>query len=99
MLTSLTKDVILAVVFLFYPFFLLILAKGLDRTGVRKDWSRKTVHILMGLVILAIPLFDHLWIALIPPFIFALINYADLKLGIFSQISGEDEGNVGAVLY
>jgi phytol kinase len=96
---SYIKDIILAVLFFLYPFFLLILSKGLDRTGVRKDWSRKLVHILMGLVILVVPLFDHLWIAMIPPIIFTLVNYADLKLGIFAQISGEDQGNIGTVLY
>ncbi len=94
-----TKDIILAIAFFLYPFVLLMISKALDRTGVRKDWSRKLVHILMGLVILAVPLFDHLWIALIPPLAFTAVNAIDLKWGLFSQIQGEDQGNVGTVLY
>lgn len=94
-----TKDIALALAFFMYPVALLIVSRGLDKTGVRKDWSRKLVHILMGLIILAIPLFDHLWIALIPPIAFAIVNFVDLKVGLFSQISGEDKGNVGTVLY
>ncbi|MFH1677070.1 MAG: hypothetical protein ABIC40_08590, partial [bacterium] len=93
------KDIILAVVFFIYPFVLLVASKMLDRTGVRKDLSRKLVHVGMGLVILFIPFFDHKWIALVPPIIFTVINAIDYKWGIFSQIQGEDQGNVGTILY
>jgi dolichol kinase len=99
MQTGYTKDIILAVVFFLYPFFLLMVSKSLDRTGVRKDFSRKLVHSGMGIVILFIPYFDRLWIALIPPIVFTLVNAIDLKWGVFSQIQGEDRGNVGTVLY
>ncbi|HEX9744228.1 MAG TPA: hypothetical protein VGB30_02270 [bacterium] len=94
-----TKDIILATAFLLYPFLLLMVSRLLDKSGVRKDMSRKFVHASMGIVILFIPFFDHKWIALIPPILFTAINLADLYWGIFSQIQGEDRGNVGTVLY
>lgn len=94
-----TKDIILAIAFLIYPFLLLIISKGLDKTGIRKDYSRKFVHVSMGLVILFVPFFDNIWLALLPPVVFTIINLADLYWGIFSQIQGEDSGNVGTVLY
>jgi len=93
------KDAILAVVFFMYPFLLLVMSKGLAGMGMRKDSSRKFVHTGMGLVILFIPYFTHLWIALIPPILFTAINLIDYKFGWFSQIQGEDQGNVGTVLY
>jgi phytol kinase len=96
---SYIKDIILAIAFLIYPFLLLMVSKVLENLGVRKDMCRKFVHAGMGLVILFIPYFDHMWIALIPPVIFMAVNFADMYWGIFSQIQGEDQGNVGTVLY
>ena len=96
---SYIKDIILAVAFLIYPFLLLMVSKVMENLGMRKDMGRKFVHALMGLVILFIPFFDHMWIALIPPILFTFVNLADLYWGIFSQIQGEDQGNVGTVLY
>lgn len=93
------KDIILAICFLFYPFVLLMFSKRIEASGVRGDTSRKFVHIAMGIVIFFIPYFDHLWIALIPPAIFVLVNLADYHWSIFSQIQGEERGNVGTILY
>lgn len=95
----LLKDTILAVVLFLYPFLLLVMSKGLSSFGVRKDGQRKFVHAGMGLVILIIPFFSSLWIALIPPILFTAINLIDYRYGWFSQIQGEDTGNVGTVLY
>lgn len=99
MLEGYTKDILLAIVFFLYPFLLLLVSKGLEGMGVRKDTCRKFVHAAMGLVVLFIQFFDHTWIALIPPLIFTVVNLADLYFGIFSQIQGEEKGNVGTVLY
>lgn len=96
---SYVKDTILAVVFFFYPFVLLLISKALENMGARKDTSRKFVHAAMGLVVLFIPFFDHKWIALVPPVVFTGVNLIDLYWGVFSQIQGEDRGNVGTVLY
>jgi len=96
---TILKDVILAIILFLYPFMLLVLSKGLSGAGVRKDGQRKFVHAGMGLVILIIPWFTHLWIALMPPVLFTLINLIDYRFGWFSQIQGEDAGNVGTVLY
>jgi phytol kinase len=93
------KDIMLAVAFLIYPFFLLMVSKQMERFGAKKDMSRKFVHAGMGLVILFIPFFDHKWIALIPPLIFTAINAIDLCWGVFSQIQCEEQGNIGTVLY
>jgi phytol kinase len=94
-----TKDIFLAIIFLVYPFILLLGSKSLEKSGFSKDMTRKFVHVFMGLVIIAIPLFDYLWIALIPPVLFTIINWIDYKFGLLSQIQGEDKGNVGTVLY
>jgi phytol kinase len=99
MLSGYLKDIILAIAFFIYPFLLLLVSKTMERTGVRKDTSRKFVHVAMGLVILFVHFFDHKWIAVIPPLIFTAINAVDYKLGIFSQIQGEEKGNVGTILY
>jgi phytol kinase len=96
---TILKDVILAIVLFLYPFLLLVVSRGLSSAGIRKDGQRKFVHAGMGLVILIIPWFTHLWIALIPPVLFTLINLIDYRFGWFSQIQGEDAGNVGTVLY
>ena len=94
-----TKDIIFAIIFFIYPFFLMLISKHLTGMGVRQDTARKFVHCGMGLVILFIPFFTHLWIALLPPFVFIAINMIDYKCGIFAQIQGEDKGNIGTVLY
>ena len=99
MLNGYIKDIILAIVFLVYPFLLLLVSKIIEKLGARPDFSRKFVHSAMGLVILFIPAFQHMWIALIPPILFTLVNLIDLYWGVFSQIQGEDKGNVGTVLY
>ncbi len=93
------KDIILAIAFFLYPFFLLLLSNQLETIGMRKDGSRKFVHISMGLVILFVPFFDHVWFALLPPFIFTIVNLIDYRFGFFSQIQGEERGNVGTILY
>ncbi len=94
-----TRDIILAIVFFIYPFFLLMVSKGLGGIGFGKDHQRKFVHAAMGLVVFFIPFFTHLWIALIPPIVFTAVNAIDYKYGLFSQIQGEDKGNIGTVLY
>jgi len=67
--------------------------------GMRKDSQRKFIHSAMGLVILFVPLFAHLWIVLIPPFLFIITNALDYKYGWVSEMQGEDRGNIGTVLY
>ena len=99
MLSGYTKDIILAIAFFIYPFLLLLVSKAMENMGVRKDTSRKFVHTAMGLVILFVHFFDHKWIAVIPPLVFTAINAVDYRLGIFSQIQGEDKGNIGTILY
>jgi phytol kinase len=97
--TPLTKDIFLAIAFFVYPFLLLMVSKGLEASGARKDLSRKFVHAAMGLVILFVPFFDRLWVAIIPPIVFAAVNMLDYKFSLFPQIRGEDEANVGTILY
>jgi len=99
MSTDYIKDFFFAVIFFLYPFILLVISKGLENIGVRKDTSRKFVHACTGIVILFIPFFTHTWVALIPPIVFTIVNFIDFKFGIFSQIQGEDKGNIGTVLY
>lgn len=94
------KDIFSAIIFLVYPFILLLVSKGLEKSGWSRDLTRKFVHVFMGFVIIFIPLlFDHMWVALIPPFLFLVINWVDYQFGLLSQIQGEDKGNVGTVLY
>jgi len=93
------KDIILAIIFLIYPFFLLVISKQMSNVGFGKDATRKFVHIAMGVVVLFVPFFDHLWIVIIPPIMFILANLIDYRYGLLSQISGEDRGNIGTVLY
>jgi dolichol kinase len=92
-------DIILAIVFFIYPFFLMIASKGLGMMGMRKDSQRKFIHSAMGLVILFVPLFTHLWIVLIPPILFVITNALDYRFGWISEMSGEDKGNIGTILY
>jgi phytol kinase len=95
-----TRDIIFAILFLIYPFLLLLGSKYLEKLGISKDGTRKFVHVFMGLVIIVIPwAFKHVEIALIPPILFTIINLVDYKYGLLSQIQGEDRGNVGTVLY
>ncbi len=96
---SYLKDVILAVVFFIYPFLLLPVSRLMSTMGFRKDAQRKFVHSGMGLVIFFVPFFDHLWIAIIPPILFAALNAVDYAFGWFSEMQGEDRGNVGTILY
>jgi phytol kinase len=95
-----TKDIFSAIIFLIYPVVLLLISKGLEKSGWSKDMTRKFVHVFMGFVILFIPLlFDHMWMALLPPIFFTIINWVDYKVGFLSQVQGEDKGNVGTILY
>jgi phytol kinase len=84
-----------------YVFAVIGLAEGLRRRlGYSSDFTRKVVHIGVGMMSwFIIWLFDNPW-----PFIFAcltftVINLLDWRYGFFAAMSSSDRGNLGTVYF
>ncbi len=89
------------VITLVYIFALIAAAEGLRRwRGLPSDFTRKVVHIGVGMVMWALPwLFSTPW-----PFVaacagFMLLNFLDWKYGFFAAMASTDRSNLGTVYF
>lgn len=84
-----------------YIFGILGLGEGLRRrNGYSSDFTRKVIHIGVGMLSWALPfLFDNPW-----PFVFAcaafmVINFLDWRYGFFAAMASGDRSNLGTVYF
>lgn len=64
------------------------------------EGSRKFIHIgVSNWWFLMFYYFDNLWIALIAPFIFILLNYYSYKTNLIKSMEREGKGNLGTVYF
>ena len=84
-----------------YIFLVIGLGEGLRRwRGYSSDFTRKVVHIGVGMVMWLLPfLFTSPW-----PFIgacaaFMVINFLDWKFGFFAAMTSSDRSNLGTVYF
>ena len=79
----------------------LILSQRLHKAGYSLLFTRKLVHVVIGLwIIPAMFLFDHSWVAIIPPFIALVGNAISHFTGIIGSIELQHEkANYGTILY
>ncbi len=81
--------------------FVLIVSQNLHKAGYSLLFTRKLVHVVIGLWIFpAMFLFDHSWVAIIPPVIAVIGNAISHFTGIIGSIEMEsDKANFGTILY
>jgi phytol kinase len=84
-----------------YIFATLAIGEGLRRRqGYSSDFTRKVIHIGVGMLSWALPfLFDNPW-----PFVFAaaafmVINFLDWRYGFFAAMASGDRSNLGTVYF
>lgn len=83
-----------------FVFAIILIATIIQKAfGLSSEFSRKIIHIGVGNWIFFIPYyFDHLYLAIIPPVSFVIINYLSYKYTIFKAME-LDEKNPGTVYY
>jgi phytol kinase len=76
-------------------------AEGLRRAGgFRADFTRKFVHITVGMwSVGTVLLFENQWFAVIPPAIFVILNYISYRQDTFKAIESDDKSNLGTVYF
>lgn len=71
-----------------------------SRLDLKKDFTRKFVHVFVGTYIVpTFYLFDSLYMALIPPVTFIIINVLSYRFKIFKAMEEEDGVNLGTMLF
>jgi len=86
---------------LIYIFAVIGIGEGLRRwRGYGSDFTRKVVHIGVGMVMWIIPhLFDNPWWFAVACGGFVLINFLDWKYGFFASMTSNDRSNLGTVYF
>jgi dolichol kinase len=81
--------------------FVLIVSQNLHRAGYSLLFTRKLVHVVIGLWIFpAFFLFDHSWVAIILPILAMIGNAISHFTGLIGSIEMEhDRANFGTILY
>lgn len=84
-----------------YIFSAIGLAEGLRRTqGYSSDFTRKVIHISVGMLTWAVPfLFDSPWYYIAPCLAFAVLNFLDWRFGFVSAMSSSSQANLGTVYF
>jgi phytol kinase len=84
-----------------YVFAVIGIAELMRLSGRRSAaFTRKFVHIGVGMLIVGIALLFRVWyLALIPPASFVLINAVSYLRGTFQAMEGEDRGNLGTIYF
>jgi phytol kinase len=86
---------------LIYIFAVIGVGEGLRRwRGYTSDFTRKVVHIGVGMVMWIIPhLFDNPWWFVAACGGFMVLNFLDWKYGFFASMTSSDRSNLGAVYF
>ena len=86
---------------LVYIFSLIGLAEFLRRRrGYGSDFTRKVIHIGVGMLAWALPfLFDEPWLFIVACVAFMIINLLDWRFGIFAAMSSSSRSNLGTVYF
>ncbi|GAB4581804.1 MAG: phosphatidate cytidylyltransferase [Anaerolineales bacterium] len=86
---------------LLYIFAVIGIGEGLRRwRGYGSDFTRKVVHIGVGMVMWIIPhLFDNPWWFAGACGAFMVINFLDYKYGFFASMTSSDKSNLGTVYF
>jgi len=86
---------------LFYIFAVIGIGEGLRRwRGYTSDFTRKVVHIGVGMVMWIIPhLFDNPWWFAVACGGFMVLNFLDYKFGFFASMMSSDKSNLGTVYF
>ena len=86
---------------LLYIFAVIGIGEGLRRwRGYGSDFTRKVVHIGVGMVMWIIPhLFDNPWWFATACGAFMGINFLDYKYGFFASMTSSDKSNLGTVYF
>jgi phytol kinase len=84
-----------------YIIVIIGLGEGLRRwRGYTSDFTRKVVHIGVGMVMWIIPfLFDNPWWFAAACTGFMVINFLDWKYGFFASMTTQDRSNLGTVYF
>ncbi len=84
-----------------YVFGVIALGELLRRLGHRPvDFTRKFIHIGVGMWILGeVLLFETWYLALIPPATFVIINAISYWRGTFRAMEGEERGTLGTIYF
>jgi phytol kinase len=83
-----------------FVFLVIILATVLQKVfGMSNNFSRKFIHVGVGnWVVVAMFLFDNLWLVLIPPASFILLNYLSYRFSLVKAMELEGK-NPGTIYY
>lgn len=84
-----------------YIFTVLGLAEGLRRRlGYGSDFTRKVIHISVGMMSWGLPfLFDSPWPFIAAAVSFMVLNFLDWRFGFFAAMSSADRSNLGTVYF
>ena len=92
---------------LVYSYVFVFAIIGLSALLLKLGWlkdegSRKFIHVGVGnWIIVAYVVFDQLWLALIPPFTFIILNYISYRFDLVKAMEREDKSSsdLGTVYY
>jgi phytol kinase len=84
-----------------YIFTVLASAEGLRFwRGYSPEFTRKVVHISVGMwAISTVYLFENVWLALVPPGSFIILNYISYRRGLFQAMETDNKANLGTVYF
>ena len=84
-----------------YVFSLIGLAEFLRRRrGYGSDFTRKVIHIGVGMLAWALPfLFQEPWLFIVACIAFMIINILDWRYGFFAAMSSSSRSNLGTVYF
>ena len=84
-----------------YVFTMIGIGEGLrKRRGYSTEFTRKLIHISVGLWAFGtVLLFEHWYFAIVPPLSFVVLNYISYRQDIFKSVETGEEGNLGTVYF
>lgn len=82
-------------------FLIIGIATILEKKKILDDeQSRKFIHIgVSNWWFLVFFFFDNLWLAIIPPIVFIILNYASYKMNLIKSMERSGNGNLGTVYF
>lgn len=70
------------------------------RRGYSSDFTRKVIHIGVGMLAWAVPfLFDEPWLFIAACILFMIIDFLDWRFGFLSSMSSSNPSNLGTVYF
>ena len=84
-----------------YIFGLIGIAEGLRQwRGFSNDFTRKVIHIGVGMLAWALPfLFSEPWLFILACLAFMILNFLDWRYGFFAAMSSSSRSNLGTVYF